>query len=119
MPPVVPPQQPATPQQTAEAEALQRAKLKGFLDRVVLRVFSASPAAAAYMLGSTCQLPDVIELAFHGMPPEVLPQLKSVIGCRNVELRKFNQDGQNCVGFRCRPTPEELSNLDVLPNKVG
>lgn len=103
-----------TPSEGGMAPPPSEMRLKAFLDQVQLRIFVASPGASSYV-ESFRVVPSegVIELSLFKVPHEIIPAIQQAFGVQDVEVVRYSKAGHPCVGFRCKPTEEDLSALAI------
>lgn len=90
------------------------ARLQAFMDQVQLRIFIASPGASSYVESfRVVPIDGVIELSMFKIPHEIIPAIQQAFGVPDVEVVRYNKSGHPCVGFRCKPTEEDLSALAI------
>lgn len=110
--PVTEPASVATPAKDRPEEGANNKVLADFLTKLSLRVFNSCPLLSGYMLGQYCH-DGVIEMAFHEPPATVVTQLVTIFGGCPYETFKFSSKTGPCLGFRLKPRPEDLSDIDA------
>lgn len=95
---------------TTKAPSLER--LEAYLSQVLLRIFNASPGLSAYLESSRVK-DEAVELSFYALPQEVLPAVEQVFGISGVERYHYTKRGHPCVGFKARPSVDDLVSLAV------
>jgi hypothetical protein len=100
---------------------------KTFADRLVLRVFNA-PALMVYLrnmavLDSQQEgVPEgsfKFQLKFTKLPPEVLPQVKQIIGVPDIRVVEFEEGHVSCTGFEFTMKQEDLDFSQKAPKQAG
>lgn len=99
---------------TNATDLVSAERLEAYLSQVLLRIFNASPGLSAYVESSRA-VPDdgTIEISFYKLPDEVVPSIPPVFGVQDVETLYYTKSGHACVGYRVKPTREDLSALAV------
>lgn len=87
-------------------------RLEAYLSQVLMRTFNASPGLASY-IESYRVVKDGVEVSFFQLPAEVLVSVAQVFAVADVEQFRYTKRGQPCVGFRAKPTAEDLVSLAV------
>lgn len=89
-------------------------RLQSYLDQVLLRVFRASPGLASFVESSRV-VPEsgAVELSFFKIPDEVVSSVSAAFGPLPVDILRYVKEGLACVGYRAKPTAEDLSSLAV------
>jgi len=103
---------------------------KSFADRLVLRVFNA-PALMVYFRnmavldsqhGQQEGVPEgsyKFQLKFTKLPPEVLPQVKQIIGVPDIRVVEFEEGYVSCTGFEFTVKQEDLDFSQRAPKQAG
>lgn len=88
-------------------------RLQAYLDQVLLRIFSASPGLSSYV-ESYRVVPGSghIEVSFFKVPDEVVSAIHQAFGVPAEELR-YTKNSAACIGFRVKPTRDDLASLGV------
>lgn len=105
--------QPEAEERPSESRPPSPERLQSYLDQVLLRVFVASPGLASYIESSrVVPAEGHVELSFYKVPDEVISAIHQAFGIPAEEMR-YTKDGAACIGFRAKPTREDLSALGV------
>lgn len=87
-------------------------KLEGFLARLLMRIYS-STSLIVYLHDAGVTESDDVELVFHKLPPEVVPQVLTLIGVRETKTFQFrDDDGHLYHGFKLKPSDDLLEPLE-------
>jgi len=89
-------------------------RLRAYLDQVLLRIWNASPGLSCYKESDRI-VPErgTIEVSFFKLPEEILSGVSEVFGVKDVETLAYTKKGKACIGFRVKPSEEDLSALAV------
>jgi hypothetical protein len=108
-----------TPQDTAGPENSTTSppsaeRLQAYLDQVLLRIWNASPGLASYKESDRI-VPEtgVVEISFFKLPVEVISGVSDAFGLPEIEHLAYSKQGKACVGFRAKPSAEDLSALAI------
>lgn len=84
------------------------------LDRLLLRITHFPALLTA--LETVGNVNGKIELAFVGLPDQLIENVKRVIGPIDIEVFKYNKEAKHYVGFKFDITP--LTEIeDIIPTK--
>lgn len=103
--------------ESAQEKLVDPQILKEFAGKLLLRVFDSCPLLAGYLerqwVGD-----GRIELVFSDVPKEVKLQIPPLFGGAAYEAYEFVDGGHRLIGYKIMPTQSDVSDIDVVDQKL-
>jgi hypothetical protein len=94
-----------------------RAKMRAYADLLLLRLFSASPGLAAYMIDLGVVDDNHVEVSFWKLPDEVTLSVTKLTGVDDTKVFSYYMRGRPCTGFKVFPDEKDLAQFDIEAGK--
>lgn len=103
--------------ESAQEKLVDPQILKEFAGKLLLRVFDSCPLLAGYLerqwVGD-----GRIELVFSDVPKDVKLQIPPLFGGAAYEAYEFVDGGHRLIGYKITPTQSDVSDIDVVDQKL-